>query len=292
VTLRALSRAADAWIGRQKQIDPAAVAEAAELRPAVVVTGGSRGIGLALAREFAGANANIVLVARGTGPLEQAAAQLRTTTQATVSALALDVTTPKAPDELEKWLNGQRLYLDVLVNCAGTGLSGAFDSHDEAAIEDLLALNMTALTRLMRHALPAMRARGRGGILNVASLGGMVPGPFQAAYYASKAYVISLTEAVASENAGRGVRICALAPGPVDTGFHEAMNAQASFYRQLLPVLSPERTARAGYRGYRLGQRVIVPGLLNMLMALSLKLLPHGITVPLTAWLLTPRRTS
>ena len=112
----------------------------------------------------------------------------------------------------------------------------------------------------MRHALPAMLARGEGGIINVASLGGLVPGPNQAAYYASKAYVVSLTRAVATENAGRGVRLMALAPGPVDTGFHRAMGAELSFYRQLMIALSPEQTARAAYRGYMLGLHLVVPG--------------------------------
>lgn len=287
-----VSRTVDAWIGRQKQVDPAAMASVAGRQPAVVVTGGSRGIGLALARAFRETHPNIVLVARNADQLERAAAELGGGTSSTVLTLAQDVTEPEAPERLERWLNEHNLYLDVLVNNAGIGLSGAFDSHDGDAIDRLIALNITAVTRLMRHALPAMRARGRGGILNVASLGGLVPGPYQAAYYASKAYVISLTEAVASETAGQGVRICALALGPVDTGFHAAMNAQASFYRQLLPALTPERAARAGYLGYRLGRRVIVPGVLNTLMAVSLRILPHGITVPLTAWLLSPRHTA
>lgn len=292
MTLRLLSRAADAWIGRNKQIDPAAAAEVAGRQPAVVVTGGSRGIGRALAQAFLETHPNVVLIARNSAELERTAAELRNGGDGNVLTLALDITGAQAPERLESWLAGQGLYLDVLVNNAGVGLSGAFDSHDEAAIDHLIALNVSALTRLMRAALPRMRARGRGGILNVASLGGLVPGPYQAAYYASKAYVISLTEAVASETTGQGVRICALAPGPVDTSFHEDMNAQASFYRQLLPALSPERTARAGHAGFLLGRRVIVPGLLNTLMAVCLRVLPHGITVPLTRWLLAPRRTT
>ena len=112
----------------------------------------------------------------------------------------------------------------------------------------------------MRHALPAMLARGEGGIINVASLGGLVPGPNQAAYYASKAYVVSLTRAVAAENAGRGVRLMALAPGPVDTGFHHAMGAELSFYRQLVLALSADQTARSAYRGYVLGFWARRPG--------------------------------
>ncbi len=122
----------------------------------------------------------------------------------------------------------------MLVNNAGIGLSGRFDDHSHEEIEALLALNVTALTRLMRHVLPQMRARGRGGVLNIASLGGYVPGPHQAVYYASKAYVISLSEAVASELAGTGVRVAVVAPGPVATGFHAAMGAENARYRAWL----------------------------------------------------------
>ena len=152
----------------------------------------------------------------------------------------------------------------------------------------MIDLNVAALTRLMHHALPGMLARGRGGILNVASLGGLVPGPYQAAYYASKAYVISLTEAVGSEAAGQGVRLTALAPGPVDTGFHAAMGSEFSFYRQLILPLSPEGTANAAYRGYVLGCHLVVPGLINKVLALALRILPHTLLLPFVGWLLRP----
>jgi short-subunit dehydrogenase len=141
----------------------------------------------------------------------------------------------------------------------------------------------------MHHVLPGMLARGRGGVMNVASLGGLAPGPYQAAYYASKAYVVSLTEAVASEIAGLGVRLTALAPGPVNTGFHAAMGAEHSFYRQLIFPLSPEGTAKAAYRGYVLGRRLVVPGLFNKLLAIALRILPHTLLLPLIGWLLRPR---
>ena len=99
----------------------------------------------------------------------------------------------------------------------------------------LIDLNVRALTHLTHHFLPGMRVRGRGGILNLASIGGYAPGPNQAAYYASKAYVLSLTEAIAAETAGEGVRVCALAPGPVNTRLHESMGAENAFYRCFVP---------------------------------------------------------
>ena len=131
----------------------------------------------------------------------------------------------------------------------------------------LVDLNVRALTRLTRHFLPGMRQRGRGGILNVASLGGYAPGPNQAAYYASKAYVLSLTEAIAAETAGEGVRVCALAPGPVDTAFHARMGAENAFYRYLVPPASARlgrarrlSRLRAGAAGDDSGADQSIPG--------------------------------
>ena len=136
-----------------------------------------------------------------------------------------------------------------------------------------------------------MRARGRGGILNLASLGGYAPGPYQAAYYASKAYVMSLSEALAAETAGEGVRVCVLAPGPVATPFHERMQGESGLYLRLLPVSNPDSVARAGYLAFALGWRVVVPGLVAPILALAMRLTPHRILVPIVGWLLKPRET-
>ena len=134
-----------------------------------------------------------------------------------------------------------------------------------------------------------MRVRGRGGILNLASLGGYAPGPNQAAYYASKAYVLSLTEAIAAETAGEGVRVCALAPGPVNTRWH-ARWARSAFYRSFVPPASARSVARAGYLGFVLGLRVTIPGLINPFLALAMRIMPHRIVIPIVGWLLRPRK--
>ena len=134
-----------------------------------------------------------------------------------------------------------------------------------------------------------MRVRGRGGILNLASIGSFIPGPNQAAYYASKAYVLSLTEAIAAETAGEGVRVCALAPGPVDTRWHEKAGAQGAFYRSFVPRASAQSVAWAGYLGFMLGLRATIPGLVNPFMAVALRIMPHRITIPIVGLLLRPR---
>ncbi len=284
-----LRRLLDLWIARYARPSPDARAAVAHLRPVVVVTGGSRGIGLALARRFAQAGHDVALIARNLESLQEAAAAITRDFSVEAVALPLDITRADAPRELDVRLAVHGLYLDVLVNNAGVGLAGPFAEHGEEDVMRLLDLNVAALTRLMHHALPGMLARARGGILNVASLGGLAPGPYQAAYYASKAYVISLTEAVGYETGGAGVRLSVLAPGPVDTGFHAAMGAEQSFYRQLIFPLSPDETARAAYRGYVLGCRLIVPGLMNKMLAVALRILPHTALLPLIGWLLRPR---
>jgi short-subunit dehydrogenase len=280
----------DAWVRRSAQPDPAALQAVAGLKPAVVITGASRGIGLELAKQFTATGAAVVLVARHPGPLAEAMAAVRSEGAGREALpLALDVTEPRAFDQITATLDAQGLYLDVLINNAGLGLGGDFAGQGPADIDRLVALNVAALTRLTRLALPGMLARGRGGVLNVASLGGLVPGPYQAAYYASKAYVVSLTLAVAAEYAGRGVRIAALAPGPVETTFHASMGAQNAPYRVLLPGQRPETVARAARRGFVLGQRLIVPGLINPVFAWILRALPFTVSVPLMGWLLKPQ---
>ena len=148
---------------------------------------------------------------------------------------------------------------------------------------------MQALTALTRRFLPDMVVRGAGGVLNVASLGGLVPGPYQSAYYASKAYVISLTEGIAWEVRGQGVRVAVVAPGPVETGFHAAMGAEGSLYRYLVPSMMPEAVARSAMRGFRMGRTVIVPGLVASGIAFASWLAPRKLTASVVGVLLRPQ---
>lgn len=280
---------ADLWVKRKARPDEAALRAVADLKPATVITGASRGIGLELAKQFAEHGDTVVLVARHLAALNEAAAEINAGgLERQAFAVALDVTEPRAFEQIAAALRENGLYLDVLINNAAMGLGDGFLTQSPEAVDRLVALNVGAMTRLTRLVLPDMVARGRGGLLNVASLGGYVPGPYQAAYYASKAYVISLTEAIAAEHAGSGVRISVLAPGPVDTGFHARMGADRALYRWVLPSASAARVAASARRDFVLGRRVIVPSLLYLVGAALMRVMPHPISVPIVAWLLKP----
>ena len=260
-------------------------------RPAAVVTGGSEGIGRAIARRLAGRGKRLLLVARSAEALATTATGIRTEHATEVETLALDLTAADATATLAAELARRAWHVDLLVNNAGIGYCGDFDAASPADLERLLALDVAAPSRLMHLVLPGMRERRRGGILNIASLGGYVPGPYQAAYYASKAYLLSLSEAVAAEAHRDGVRVTAVAPGPVATQFHARMGADKALYRTLVPELSPDSVARWALLGHDLGLRVVAPGVVNSFGALALRLLPHVLLVPLMAMLLDPRRT-
>ncbi len=294
---RSIEAIADLWVNRWRArrsggwpaVQAVASTAAAAAAPVVVVTGGTRGIGLALARRFAADGHNVLLVGRNETELQAAARDIEAHFRVTAVALATDLATAAGRARIDSELAARALYCDVLVNAAGVGLAGAFDSHDFDAIARLTAVNIDAVTELTWRYLPGMRARGRGGIINIASLGGLAPGPYQAAYYASKAYVLSLTEAIAAEIAGEGVRITAIAPGPVATGFHARMAASSAFYLRLIPQMGPEAVARSAYLGFRLGRSVVVPGIFNALMFPAMRILPHPLLNPIVRALLKPR---
>jgi short-subunit dehydrogenase len=258
-------------------------------KPVCVITGGSEGIGRHLANEFAQAGMALLLIARTESKLEEAATELQRDYAANVYIAKIDLADSDPVERVQFALDLYGLYADFLVNNAAIGIGGPFTGQDTQNLNQLVALNVHALTALTRRFLPDMVARGRGGVLNVASLGGLMPGPYQAAYYASKAYVLSLTEALAFEYAGSGVRISVALPGPVTTRFHERMGVADAYYLHLPGTLGPERTAALIYNAFAARKRVIVPGVLPSFNAFWLRVIPHFILVPIMGWLLKRR---
>jgi short-subunit dehydrogenase len=226
-----------------------------------LITGASSGIGAALAPLFARDGWHLVLVARTVAPMEALATQLRGVHGVTVTVIPSDLSMAGAAARLAAELQARGIVVDALVNNAGFGLHGAYASTDAAKESRMLAVNVVALTELTKALLPGMLARGHGRIMNVGSVGSFVPGPLMAVYYASKAYVLSYSEALAEELAGTGVRVTALCPGLTRTRFQAraGLPVGANMAGDVEPV------ARDGYAAMMRGARVVVPGLLNRL---------------------------
>jgi len=247
----------------------------AELRPAVVVTGASAGIGLAIARIAAREGNTLLLVARSSEGLEAAAAEIRLAGGEALT-LPLDVAAPDAPAALGDCLSRHGLFCDVLVNSAGYGLRGAaikLHAPDQLGIVDL---NIRALTGLTLAFLPDMVARRRGGVINLSSVAGFVPGPYMAAYYASKGFVRSFSLALHQEMRNTGVTVTCIAPGPVPTAFLRKSGARQGWLFRAFPMLGADGVAERAWRGFRKGRRLVVPGFAAMLAVLAARLLPSA----------------
>lgn len=235
----------------------------------VLLTGASSGIGLELARLFARDGYRLVLVARSREALEALADELRERHRAEVHVAPADLTDPGAPERLMAELRQRGLAVDMLVNNAGAGKVGPFVDIPWPEDEAVIQLNMAALTRLIKEVLPGMREKGRGRILNVASTGSYQPGPLTAVYYASKAYVLSLSLALRHELAPDGIQVTAFCPGATRTAFSGRAGK-----RDQPGAMSAERVARIGYSGFLRGRAVVVPGVGNKLAVAASRLLP------------------
>lgn len=240
----------------------------------VLITGASSGIGRELSLVFAAGGANLALVARSGGKLEQLAQTIRERHAVRVHVFPKDLAGPGAAASLAADLEAAGLTIDVVVNNAGFGALGPFADSSLDRQRQMIQLNILALTELTRLLLPGMRQRGRGGILNLASTAAFQPGPFMAVYYATKAYVLSFTEALAEELRGEPVTVTCLCPGPTHTGFASQADAEHSPLFEKFAMEAPE-VARQGYEGFRAGKTVVVVGLTNKLTAFSTRLAPR-----------------
>lgn len=250
------------------------------LRPAVVVVGASRGIGRSIARNAAREGAAVVLVARSVGGLAAAATEVREAGGEPFT-LELDLLAHGAPKRLEDFLTGRGLVCDVLVNSAGHGLRGAATALPATGQLGIIDLNVRALCDMTLHFLPGMVARGRGGVLNLGSVAGFAPGPYMAAYYASKAFVRSFSEALHQELRRTGVTVTCVTPGPVSTDFLQSSGASQTLLFHILPKMSADKVAERAWRGFRSGRRLVVPGISAKLTTLLIKLLPSALLLPL-----------
>jgi len=242
----------------------------------VLITGASSGIGRELAKLFAADGSDLVLVARREDMLNQLAEEIKSKHGVKVHVLPKDLSKRNAPKEIQSYLKKEKIQIDVIVNNAGFGFKGAFIELDTQAQMDMLQVNIAALTHLTRLFLPGIVERGRGGVINVGSLAGFQPGPNLAAYYASKAYVLSFTEALSEEITNPNIKISCLCPGPVRTEFGEKSSLDDSLLFKL-SLMDVGPVTKAGYKGFRKGKVIVIPGIKQKIMPFLLRLTPRSV---------------
>jgi uncharacterized protein len=249
-------------------------------RPVTVLTGASSGIGRALAHVFAEHGHELALVARREPELAALADEIAAANRKRPLALSIDLARSDSPARISHELIARGCEPAIVINNAGFGLVGAAAALDRAEQLAMIDLNVRTLTDMSLRWIESL-TRHRGGILNVASVAGFMSGPNMAVYYATKAYVLSFSEALHRELKPRGVRVTVLAPGPVPTGFQ----ARAGMGSKLPRILacSAEQVARAGYRGLMRGQRLVVPGIANKFVTFMPRVMPRGLFLRLIA---------
>jgi short-subunit dehydrogenase len=234
----------------------------------VLVTGASSGIGAELARVFAREHRDLVLVARSRERLEALAGELQEKHGVRVRTIASDLAVPGAAERIHRALAEEGIAVDVLVNNAGFGMRGAFVELDSRRQMEMVSVNLIALTELCRLFAPEMVKRGAGKILNVASTGAFAPGPLMAVYCATKAYVLSFSEALANELRQSGVTVTCLCPGPTETQFAErAGTSKTKLFRS--GVMSSAAVAEAGRKALARGADLVIPGFSNRAIVAS-----------------------
>lgn len=251
------------------------------VRPITVITGASAGIGVALARVFARHGHELALVARREDRLQALADEIAAGGSPRPLVVGADLSRAGVAGEIGKALAAHNVEPQYIVNNAGFGLIGRAGEREREDVLGMIDVNVRALTELSVAFIESL-ARNRGGVLNVGSMAGFLPGPGMAVYYASKSYVLSLSEALHSEFKARGVRVTVLCPGPVPTEFA----VRAGLREQLAPGLltqSAERVAELGYRGLMKGKRVVVPGLANKLVTTIVPLVPRRLLLRLVS---------
>lgn len=241
-----------------------------------LITGASTGIGYELAKLFAKDRHNLILVARDEGKLETAKNEL-SKCNVEVKILSLDLSKSEDIQGLFNYVEMNKLNVDILVNNAGIGTFGDFSEIEWVKEEALIDINIKVLTKLTKYFLPKIIECKNGGILNVASTAAFCSGPRMAAYYASKAYVLNLTEAIYEECKDSGISISCLCPGPVKTTFQDKAGIKKSESAKKY-LMDAEEVAKVSYKDFKKGKLIIIPGMKNKLLVIGNKLLPRRIS--------------
>jgi short-subunit dehydrogenase len=247
-------------------------------RRTALITGGSGGIGLELAKVLARHGHDVVLVARNRDTLEAAAGQIEGKYDVSAHVFAADLRRREAPENLFDFLRNENIEIDILVNNAGFGLGGEFAETELQRELEMIQVNIAALTHLSKLFLPSMIKRRAGRVLNLASTAAFVPGPLMAVYYATKAYVLSFSQALAEELRATGITVTALCPGPTETDFAATAQVGESRLFNAFGVADAAQVAEYGFNAMMSGKRVAIPGMRNKIVAQANRLVPRALT--------------
>lgn len=255
-----------------------------------LITGASKGIGKELARVFAKHGYSLILIARTTSELENLQKTLQSEFQCEVKILSVDLTKPECIDIIMETFKDDMTRIEVLINNAGYGITKKFTDMAYQDVGGIITLNMDVLTKLTYRILPFMVAKKSGKILNVASTAAFAPGPYMAQYYASKAYVLSLSEALFEEYKEDGVTVSALCPGVTPTSFQARAGMENTrIMSGMVPAMTAQKVAEIAYQGLMKNKRVIVTGLFNKIAVFLMWITPTYLNLKITAMLDKPR---
>ena len=254
-----------------------------------LITGASGGLGEAFVNLLAGEGYELMIAARNSDQLHRVAGLAVTRFTAKVSPVVIDLSRHDAGEIIAREMAARQFSPDVVINNAGFGKLGNATSIARSDQLNMVDLNVRCVTDLTLRFLPDMLKRGRGGVLNVASMAGFMPGPYMAVYYASKNYIVSFSQALSAELKGTGVTVSTLCPGVVSTGFQARAGMTGSWLTKLVRPTPIEGVVEAGWEGFKRGERIIVPGTVNRVLAPLARIAPHSIVLPAIAYLQRPR---
>lgn len=255
------------------------------MKKTVLITGASSGIGLELAKEFAKDGTNLVLVARSSDKLEKLSQYLIQKYNVQVDIISKDLSQISSSKEIYDWCIQKKIEISYLINNAGFGDFGKFAESNWEKQLMMINLNITTLTHLTHLFLPTMIKNKFGRILNVASTAAFQPGPTMSVYYATKAFVLHFSEAISNELIGTGVTVTALCPGATESGFQDAAKMQESKLVKGRKLPSSKEVAEYGYNALMAGKVVAIHGMMNYIMANSIRFAPRSLVLKLVRFI-------
>ena len=261
------------------------------MKKTALITGASSGIGTEFAYQLAQRGYNLVLVARRKALLDEIAKDIQNTLSIAIYCFSADLSTPTGLQDLYQQVEQQELDIDLLVNNAGFGTLGAFEEQERGLEQQEIALNVAAVVDLSHQFIPGMLRRKRGNIINVASVAAYQPVPYMAVYAATKAFVLSFSEALWAEYQERGINVTALCPGPVQTGFFDATgNKNLQRAKAKIPMMQSDEVVAAALQAMDKQQSQVIPGAKNRIAPFATRLLSRSAMAKLVAKTMRPRR--